>query len=278
MNQSLLAPPAPTTPRRSVPFPRPNDRIPWDGSQFDKAAPGPLIGPTFVAGWPTAWPIAALIGVTLLFRYSPLDLWISGLFFDPMSRRWQWFYTPVCTWFYRGGIYPPFVLAFCGVALGLYGLLAPRRSERLLRAGTFLWVAFLIGPGIIVNCGFKDLWGRPRPHQVEQFGGRHQFVPVGTPSEQQPQNSSFPSGHAAVAFFLIAPAFIVDRRRPVLSRGLLIAGLTFGTAMSTVRVVQGGHFASDVLWSGAIVYLTCVACARLLLHPRCPPDVLPSHR
>lgn len=100
------------------------------------------------------------------------------------------------------------------------------------------------------------------------FDGPHEFVPVLTRSRKQPHNASFPSGHAAVAFFLITPAFLVDRRRPGLARGLFLTGLAFGAAMSAVRVIQGGHFASDVVWSAAIVYFTCVACARVILNPR----------
>jgi membrane-associated PAP2 superfamily phosphatase len=233
------------------------------------------VGPQFVAGWPVIWPLLAVSAASLLLRLTSLDLAVSALFYDPVRHAWPWFYSPVCTGFYRGGTYPAFGLALIGLGMGTCGLLSPRRRERCLRAGTFLWVAFVVGPGLIVNCGFKEAWGRPRPHQVEQFGGPHRFVPVGTPSLQQPQNSSFPSGHAAVAFFLIAPAFLVDRQRPRLARILLTAGLAFGAAMSAVRVVQGGHFVSDVLWSAAIVYLTCVACARLLLHPRCRPDSMP---
>ncbi|OYW24720.1 MAG: hypothetical protein B7Z55_01380, partial [Planctomycetales bacterium 12-60-4] len=80
-------------------------------------------------------------------------------------------------------------------------------------------------------------------------------------------NSSFPSGHAAVAFYLMAPAFIVHGRRPRLAKGLLLFGLLFGACMSATRVVQGGHFASDVIWSAGIVYFTCVGFAQLLLRP-----------
>jgi lipid A 4'-phosphatase len=229
---------------------------------------GPAVERAFVAGWPVWWPAAALVVVTLIFRWSALDLTLSAWFFDPVTTSWPWFFSPLCTAFYRGGTYPPFALAVGGIALGLWGLARPYQRWYALRAGTFLWVAFLLGPGIIVNYGFKNHWGRPRPHQVEQFAGPHRFVPVLKRSRQELSNASFPSGHAAVAFFLIAPAFLVERRRPDLARRLLATGLVFGAAMSAVRVMQGGHFASDVVWSAAIVYFTCVACARVILNPR----------
>jgi membrane-associated PAP2 superfamily phosphatase len=39
--------------------------------------------------------------------------------------------------------------------------------------------------------------------------------------------------------------------------------------MGATRVVQGGHFTSDILWAGGIVYLTGALLARWLL---CDPS------
>jgi lipid A 4'-phosphatase len=36
----------------------------------------------------------------------------------------------------------------------------------------------------------------------------------------------------------------------------LILGIVLGCMMGMARIVQGGHFASDVIWSGGLVYLT----------------------
>ena len=136
------------------------------------------------------------------------------------------------------------------------------------RAGLFLTLLFIIGPGLIVNHGFKNHWGRPRPHQVQEFDGQHAFVPVGSPGPLQQHNSSFPSGHAAVAFYLMGPGFIVHAHRRRLSQSLIFGGLLFGGVMALVRVIQGGHFVSDVLTSAAIVYFTAVILSRCVLHPQ----------
>jgi membrane-associated PAP2 superfamily phosphatase len=224
---------------------------------------------SFRARWPFFGPLATLIAVTLLFRWTPLDLTISGWFYDAEAGQWPWFFSAPCTAFYRLGIYPPFVLT----AIGGFLLIAGRfldGTDTLPRAGLFLVLLMVIGPGLIVNLGLKGHWGRARPHQVEQFGGPYAYSPVGSPGPLPHGNSSFPSGHAAIAFYMMAPAFLTSRSRPGLAAWLFLAGTFYGICMSATRVIQGGHFITDVVWAGGIVYLLGVILARWLL-PETPP-------
>jgi membrane-associated PAP2 superfamily phosphatase len=214
--------------------------------------------------WPLAAPLVALVLFTLAFRWTEWDLEVARRFFDAERQVWPWFGSSVCTWFYRKGAYPAFGLGLASAAW-LGWSLVHRRRWQAMQASVFLLAVFVIGPGLIVNLALKTVWGRPRPHQVEEFGGKYHFVPVGTPGSMRGHNSSFPSGHASVAFYLMTPAFLVGRRRPWLARGLLAAGLIYGGGMGAVRVIQGGHFASDVVWSAAIVYFTAALLAPLIL-------------
>ena len=135
--------------------------------------------------------------------------------------------------------------------------IAPRGRRR---AATFLLLVLLIGPGLIVNT-FKDAWGRARPVNVEELGGDRRFTPALLPSDQCKRNCAFTSGHAAFGFWWMAPAF-VDRRR----RGMWLAlGLALGLGIGLLRIAQGGHFVSDVLFSGWIVYGTMLALRALFL-------------
>ena len=61
-----------------------------------------------------------------------------------------------------------------------------------------------------------------------------------------------------MGFCLIAPAFLLRRRRPTWALTILIVGLTAGLLLGTSRVVQGKHFPSDVVWSAGMVYFTAV--------------------
>lgn len=85
------------------------------------------------------------------------------------------------------------------------------------------------------------------------------FLPVGEWGSRSLPNSSFPSGHASVAFFLMGLGFVVSPNRSWLRRGFFVGGIAYGLAMGFTRVLQGGHFISDVLWAGAIVYFVAVA-------------------
>jgi membrane-associated PAP2 superfamily phosphatase len=113
----------------------------------------------------------------------------------------------------------------------------------------------IIGPGVIVNGVFKPFWGRPRPYSTIPFGGDQEFLPVFQNGCSQ-DYASFPCGHASMGFYLMAPAFFFYRRRPRLAVGFLCLGLVAGITIGMARIVEGSHFASDVLWAGGFVYFT----------------------
>lgn len=216
--------------------------------------------------WPVWRPLLGVAFLTLMIRWTDLDPAISALFFDFETGDWSWGRSWPVQSLYLLGPVPAFLLAGGGalawlMGWKLQGTVAPPNSAK------FLVVLFLIGPGLVVNIAFKQTWGRPRPSQVRQFGGDREFVPVGTPDTGLHRNSSFPSGHAATAFYLMAPAFVIRSRRPRLAAGVAVAGGLFGLLMGLTRIAQGGHWASDILWSAAIVYLTAVILARWLLVP-----------
>jgi membrane-associated PAP2 superfamily phosphatase len=119
----------------------------------------------------------------------------------------------------------------------------------------FFALLLVIGPGIVVNLVLKPCWNRPRPRDVLEFGGRRNFLPVWQLGNGE-EDSSFPSGHAAMGFYLMAPAFVCWRHRPGLATAFVALGLGSGGAIGLARMVAGGHFPSDVLWSGGIIYFT----------------------
>ncbi len=121
------------------------------------------------------------------------------------------------------------------------------------RAALFLALALLLGPGLMVNTVFKDNWGRARPVHLAHFGGANQaeFTPAWIPSQQCAKNCAFVCGDASVGFGLIAFAFVTRRTRLWLG-----IGISFGAALGAMRIAQGGHFLSDVIFSFYVVYFT----------------------
>ncbi len=220
--------------------------------------------------WPVVSPLLGLLLASLLIRWTDFDLMIAGLFYDRVDNLWTYELAQPWLTIYRQGTLPSIVVGIGGAVVALFGRwILPRPEWRdsmaIRRAGIFLALMLVLGPGLIVNVGFKHLWGRPRPIQCVEFNGEKEFLPVGNWAHERSRNSSFPSGHAAVAFYLMAPGFVIGRQRPRLTTGCFVVGILFGFGMGLTRVVQGGHFVSDVLWAGALVYFTGAALSWLIL-------------
>ncbi len=124
-----------------------------------------------------------------------------------------------------------------------------------MRRALALALALVLGVGLVVHGVFKEHWGRPRPNAVQQFGGVKQFQPLLVPSAQCARNCSFVSGHAATGFVLLAVGLMAAPQRRRFWLGL---GWAAGLAVGWVRIVQGGHFLSDVLFAGFILWAVCL--------------------
>jgi lipid A 4'-phosphatase len=115
------------------------------------------------------------------------------------------------------------------------------------KAWLFLFLALLIGPGLVANVGFKDHWGRARPREIAEFGGSQTFSPALTPQfEKARANGSFVSGDGSFGFFLPAFAYVVPRR---LSRRVFWGGMAAGSAFGFSRLASGAHFFSDIVYA-----------------------------
>ena len=225
----------------------------WDRRLFDAGQNVPLVGPCLL-----------VLLATLLFQRTGADLAISALFHDvALDRGFTFAGHPLLLAIYYGGLLPAWLLG-----LGSLGILAAAAVRLISPAGNrgalFLLAFFGIGPLLLVNVAYKGYWGRPRPDQTTCFGGSQQFLPV-LEKGAVARYHSFPSGHAAAGFCLIAPAFLLYRRRPRLAGGCLCCGLLCGLIVGLGRIIQGRHFASDVVWAAAVVYFTCCALDYLIL-------------
>jgi lipid A 4'-phosphatase len=159
------------------------------------------------------------------------------------------------------------VLYFGTVALCLAGLTLTRRSRPdWLRLGSrhwlFLAACLAVGPGLVANVVFKDHWGRARPAQIVEFGGAKAFTPPLLIADQCRRNCSFVSGEAASTYvtFYAAAALL-----PQWSVTLAIVGTLGGLATGLVRMSQGAHFLSDVIFAGVFMALTVLVVRRLIL-------------
>jgi lipid A 4'-phosphatase len=178
----------------------------------------------------------------LLTKIPSIDLAISRLFFhDGFHLRDAWWLT-VChqgvTWFLYLSV---------AAVLAIYGFNAVRKRNLGGIDGRkicYLLLVLALGPGLIVNLALKDNFGRARPRSVVEFGGANHFTPAFTMSRECDTNCSFSSGEGAAAFFSLALAMALSRRRVV-----HVAAVAVGTIASFSRVASGAHFLSDVVVS-----------------------------
>jgi len=211
----------------------------------------------------------------LLATLVDMDLRLSGYFYDPTAAQ-QWFLKTAVPWIwlYRYGEWPTWGLAI-GAAL-VWGVSLRRRSWVCYRRACALIVlAIVLGPGLLVNGVLKPLWGRPRPAQADLFGGSRPYQPWWQPGHIG-GGRSFPSGHAAMGYVLVFGTCLVPRRRSAWLRGLVLGGaLAYGSLLGATRIIQGGHFLSDVLWSGSLMCFL-VATLQAVLPTPAPPNTAAS--
>ncbi|NVZ09945.1 phosphatase PAP2 family protein [Allochromatium humboldtianum] len=191
------------------------------------------------------FPVFAL----LMVLWPGLDLAVSGLFYTPgagftlKGEPWE------------RALHESVPVLMVGVNLALIALWwFNRRTGRgwfgfTGRKLAFLLCLLILVPGLIVNQGFKEHWGRARPVTVMEFGGDKTFTPAFVLSDQE--GGSFSSGHAAAAAYVVAAAATLAGRG---SPWMWLA-LVYALGVGLARLVSGGHFLSDVLTSLLLVWI-----------------------
>lgn len=174
----------------------------------------------------------------LLVQFSWIDISISRLFFD------NGFYLEGRAWrrVFREGL----VYFLCLSLVSIVGIYVFNRFSRQHLFGIdgrkvfYVFLVLILGAGLIVNAVFKENFGRARLRDVEEFGGDQQFTPAFVISQECDNNCSFSSGEGAAAFYSLALAAALSRKR----LGSLIA-FAFGSMVSVYRIASGAHFFSD---------------------------------
>ena len=205
------------------------------------------------------WITGLLCGLSaaLLFSIWPeIDLYTSALFYEGKGRFWL-NENPIGT--IPRAVFKAFFIGFSAVCLmGLIYTIVKKRP--LGRFGVSHWAylvaCLIIGPGILTNSILKDHWGRARPIHIEQFGSNRTFTPALIPSDACERNCSFVSGESSSIFmvFFSLALLLANYRKWLLMGGILIGGLS-----GLVRMGMGGHFLSDVTFSGIFMLLTASA-------------------
>ncbi len=200
--------------------------------------------------------IFILLGIiTLIFNVTNLDIKLQAYFYSS-SEGWFLKFKPFWDYFYRYGIFPGYLFGLAGLVMIAVSYWNTKYVQ-YRRAAFMLVYTLVLGPGIIINLGLKDHWGRPRPFEIKEFGGKQQFLCVCVLGQSE-GGKSFPCGHCSMGFFLAVPYLIFRKRKRKLAYTFLISGVLYGLLIGLSRMIAGGHFPSDILWSGGIVWLVAL--------------------
>ncbi len=178
-----------------------------------------------------------------------LDLYVSGLFYFGKSQFALQSFDLVSILF--RDILLPLILIYI-LILPIVGRFI--KIEKIffnykfsLREIFLLWGCQIISVLIFVNLVLKNIWGRGRPNDVIELGGKEIFSPWYEISNACETNCSFVSGDASVGFSIII-LYLVTKKKFFLYTSV-IAGLVLGL----IRIMAGGHFLSDVFFAGFFV-------------------------
>jgi membrane-associated PAP2 superfamily phosphatase len=215
--------------------------------------------------------LLVLAALTVVFWATPLDLTAADAFREPCCS-WPMADRPLWRFLYRYGVLAGVLLAAAALVTFTLSYWYPAKLHAWRRPALFLVVVAAIGPGLVVNVLFKDHYGRPRPREVTALGGQERFLPVWVKGSD-PQAKSFPCGHCAMGFYLATPYLLLRKRRRRAALAVLAGGIAYGGLMGAARMMAGGHFLSDVVWSAGMTWLVALAAYPLLGLHRDPAPV-----
>lgn len=182
-----------------------------------------------------------------------MDLAVARYFYE----HGRFVSNPFYDFVFNYAVYPAFAVGFGALGLYLASWFAP--SLKMWRKSFALLVlSMALGAGFIAHTLLKDRWGRPRPRQVVEFGGRQEFRPYYSPNffHQPEPSKSFPCGHCTMGFYFFALALVCQRHGWRLGTFLsYFTAFFLGILLGVTRMAQGGHFLSDILVSALLMWL-----------------------
>jgi len=185
----------------------------------------------------------------LLSVGSDFDLYFSNLFYYGDRQFFLQSYY-VTTVFFREILLPGILIYIC--LLPIISKFFPIKFlffnyDFSIKNILFIWSSSFFSLILVVNILLKNLWGRARPNDIQNLGGENHFTSWHKISDSCSTNCSFVSGDASVGFFLIVLFFITKKNT------YFYLALFFGIALGVIRIAEGGHFLSDVVFANIFV-------------------------
>jgi lipid A 4'-phosphatase len=210
-----------------------------------------------------------VLGFLVFARWPGLDLWVTGLFFDPATGFVAVDQGPLnvmrlAIWRVSEAL---LLAATAALAIGLWTrapVLAVRR-----RVWAYIVLLYLLGPGLLADAILKPLWGRARPADVVEFGGTLRFTPPHVIAGECSRNCSFVAGEVAgVMALAVSILLILAQFRPL--SGTTARRIGLGTCVVLwlfivfQRIAGGRHFLSDSIFATIAVLIVALLLSAVL--------------
>ena len=202
-----------------------------------------------------AWCVAVLLASGVFLVWPQLDMAVATSFYQA-GQGFAGGHSAWMGWVYHAAPRLGQALFVLGLLAGLSRWLWPGRVPRWCWRRLAAWMLVVVlGVGLFVHEGLKNRMGRPRPEQMVQMGGQADYVPIYTVSQACQSNCSFVSGHAAIGFSVMGLGMWAPLSR---RRRWWLAGMALGFGIGYVRIAQGGHFLSDIVFAGLTVWASAL--------------------
>ena len=189
-----------------------------------------------------------VIGVLVTVGYT-FDVFLSGLFYYGDAQFLLQSQQLLSIIFRK--ILLPFLVLYLFV-LPIIGNIVPVHKiyfgyKFCFKEIIFIWIAGTTTLILVVNALLKNMWGRTRPNDILHFGGNDVFTPWYRFGDSCVSNCSFVSGDASVGFALIVFYFLTKKNI------YIYLSVLFGISLGFIRIIAGGHFFSDIVFSQIVV-------------------------
>lgn len=212
---------------------------------------------------PLFYILTQVVGLTLLLGWlaytvqkSPLDMGLTRFFYDAAGHGFPWRHQAFVDAMGQFVVWlvPIACALFCGAAAVL-----SHRVKALAPARAALWALFAVFCLVpLLAGGLKHYTAMPRPFALAMFGGYVQLPSGFWAASGASGGGALPSVHAAVGYSVLGLYFagwaLGDARMRWLG---LAGGLILGSFFGALRIMQGAHFLSQVMWSLAFVWCLC---------------------
>ena len=181
---------------------------------------------------------------------SSIDIYISSLFYEGNQKFFIESFSLTSVIVRK--VFLPLLIVYIFVC-PIVSLYMPLKNiffgfKFILKDIIFIFSSVLFNLIIIVNVLLKCFGGRARPNDILELGGGDNFSAWFQYSDACSTNCSFVSGDASVGFALII-LYLITKNNLFFWLSLLS-----GIILGTVRISEGGHFFSDILMSGLLIY------------------------